>query len=80
MSHPPRPCPVWPISNSSVFVCSRLCFTENMIICNLIISFVELEHIVIVARFSYCVTGILIYSPLHIQKLVYLMIILANKS
>ena len=66
MSHPPRPCPV-PISNSSVIVCSRLCFTQNMIICNLILSFVEVEHIAIVARFSYCITGILIYSPLHIK-------------
>ena len=66
MSHPPRPCPV-PISNYSVIVCSRLCFTQNMIICNLILSVVEVEHIAIVARFSYCITGILIYSPLHIK-------------
>ena len=65
MSHPPSPCPV-PISNSSVIVCSRLCFTQNMIICNLILSFV-VEHIAIVARFSYCITGIVIYSPLHIK-------------
>ena len=68
MSHPPRPCPVRPISNSSVIDCSRLCFTENMIICNLILSFVEVEHIVIVAIFSYCITGILIYPPLHIKN------------
>ena len=56
------------ISNSSIIVCSRLCFTQNMIIWNLILSFVEVEHIVIVARFSYCITGILIYSPLHIKN------------
>ena len=42
--------------------------------------FVEEEHIDIVARFSYCITGILIYSPMHIKKLVYLIIILTNKS
>ena len=34
---------------------------------NLILAFVEVEHIAIVARFSYCITGILIYSPLHIK-------------
>ena len=67
MSHHPRPCP-FPISNSGVIVCSRLCFTQNMIICNLILSFVEVEDIAIVARFSYCITGILIYSPLHINN------------
>ena len=75
MSHPPRPCPV-PISNSSVIVCSRLCFTQNMIICNLILSFIEVEHIAIVARFSYCITGILnldILSPAQ-KKMVYLII------
>ena len=66
MSHAWGSCPA-PISNSSVIVCSRLCFTQNMIICNLILSFVEVEHIVIVARFSYCITGILLYSPLHIK-------------
>ena len=65
MSHPPRPCPVL-ISNSSVIVCSRLCFTQKYA-CNLILSFVEVEHIAIVARFSYCITGILICSPLHIK-------------
>ena len=65
MSHPPRPVP---ISNSGVIVCSPLCFTQNMIICNLILSLVEVEHIAIVARFSYCITGILIYSPLHIKN------------
>ena len=67
MSHPPRPCPI-PISNSSVFVCSRLCFTQNVIIYKLILSFVEIQHIAIVARFSYCITGILIHyilSPAH---------------
>ena len=68
------------ISNSSVIVCSRLCFTQNIIICNLILSLIEVEHIDTVARFSYCITGILIYSPMHIKKLVYLIIILTNKS
>ena len=67
MSHPPRPCPVL-ISNSSVTVCSPLCFAQNMIICNLILSLVEVEHIAIVARFSYCITGILIDILLHIKK------------
>ena len=43
---------------------------------NLILSLVEVEHIAIVARFSYCITGILIYSPQHIKKLVYPIIIL----
>ena len=67
MSHPPRPC-LFPISNSGGIVCSRLCFTQNMISCNLILSFVEVEHIAIVARFSYCITGILIYSPMHTKN------------
>ena len=57
MSHPQRP-----------IVCSPLCFTQYMIIYNLILSLVEVEHIAIVARLSYCITGILIYSPLHIKN------------
>ena len=51
-----------------------------MIISNLILSLIEVEHIAIVARFSYCITGILIYSPMHIKKMVYLIIILTKKS
>ena len=50
------------ISNSSVIGYSGLCFTQNMIICNLILTFVEVEHIAIVARFSYCIIGILLYT------------------
>ena len=67
MSHPLRLCPI-PISNSSIIVCSRLCFSQNMIICKLILSFIEVEHIAIVARLSYYITGTLIYSPLPIKN------------
>ena len=61
ISHATSPTPMprpHGISNSSVIVCSRLCFTQNMILCNLILSLVAVEHIAIVARFSYCITGI----------------------
>ena len=36
-------------------------FHTNMIICNLIIYFVEVEHIVIVARFSYTMFIVIIF-------------------
>ena len=66
MPHPPRPCPVPMVSQIPV-----LLFAHD---------YVLVEHIAIVARFSYCITGILIYSPLHKKILVYLLIILTNKS
>ena len=51
-----------------------------MIICNLILSLIEVEHTAIVARFSYCMYhwNIDILSPAH-KKVVYLIIILKNK-
>ena len=49
MSHPPRPRPV-PISNSTVIVYSRLCFTKKYDYMQFNLSFVEVEHIAIVAK------------------------------
>ena len=46
MPHPPR---LRPVYNSNVIGLSRLYFTQNVITCDLILSFVEVEHIAIVA-------------------------------
>ena len=66
MSHFPRPRP-FPVFNSSLIALSqpRLCFTQNMIICNLIDLLLKLSTLLLLLTFSYCITGILIYSPAH---------------
>ena len=74
MSHPPRPCPV-PISNSSVIVCSRLCFTQNMIICNLILSFVEVERLCFTQNMIICNLILSFVEVEHIAILLDLVIV-----
>ena len=66
MSHSPRPRP-FPVFNSSLIALSqsRLCLAQNMIICNLIDLLLKLSTLLLLLTFSYCITGILTYSPAH---------------